>query len=243
MAAPHAWAAPWPFSAYAPTYETGHNFAEISHSQFNRMLSMLQKLCELGGSPMSGARLIKDTELYEGLNAFNLNALGNDNGCWAFISPYVLKVPTAPYDDIDWATWEHDNRVNSYHGTPLLSDLNQNWIPVTANPFRQGNQPRYRFIIWMHKHSGTETNDFSRANAQSVYSCTVYDRENQRATWYDCWHDDQAQRLTDITNFWLNINLLGWPAPIINALSVYPFEQIKGLCLVGLGEMQLPEIT
>ncbi|KAI1760482.1 hypothetical protein GGR53DRAFT_470289 [Hypoxylon sp. FL1150] len=217
MAAIRRWDAPFPFSDTVP-HQPGYDYAVVNQARGKRLAKMLSKLCKLGSQKaVSSLTLVSESILYEGLNAFNLQGRMSVRGCWGFVNPYPLKVPDAQADPVNWGNWEADARINGYKNTALLDDLRLPWISVTVNPYRGDADPRYRWIIWMHRHSGNGNNFGSKPTANTTYSCTVYDRENRTATWYDCWHIGTAQRIIDITAFWRNIPH-GWPAEVDNAL-------------------------
>ncbi|XXG97273.1 Vacuolar protein-sorting-associated protein 60 [Hypoxylon texense] len=194
---------------------------------------MASKLCQLGrnGSKyVSASSLINETDIWEGLNAFNLNHGLSMDGCWAFISKWITNIPSNEARDVaDFADWEADSRINTYARTGLLNDLNRVWSPVGEGLPREANSARYRWIIFMHRHNAPDRS--YRLSPQTIYSCTVWDRETETATWYDCWPYGSEARSRDIRTYWQYIPNR-WPAVVINALRDHTARTISNANVV-----------
>ncbi|KAI1780919.1 hypothetical protein F4818DRAFT_397222 [Hypoxylon cercidicola] len=213
------WDGPHPFKEFA-RHQNGIMYARLTKAQSNRMQRMLQRLSILGSSKyISNKSLVNETEIWEGLSAYNLHYPGAPVRCWVWISQHILNVPTqqdVADPNFDWNGWEN-NRINTYRNTFLEADLRIPWMGIVIN--RIPGEPRYRFIAFMHKHTSPR--------GQS-YSCTVYDRENRTATWYDCWPLDSQTRMNEIVRYWNHIPN-GWPDVMKNALRAATHRVIESV--------------
>lgn len=189
---------------------------------------MLRKLCQLGHTRskyISARSLMNETEIWEGLNAFNMHEAGTITGCWTYVSQWMLNVPPNSGAGVNWGDWEVSTRINSFRNNDILRDLAGLWTPARGGlPRASPADARYRWIVFMHRHNFPER--YLGLYAANIYSCTVWDRENETATWYDCWPIDHEQRSEDIRAYWENIPH-GWPPYMDAALRNLTIQNIS----------------
>ncbi|KAI1505274.1 hypothetical protein F5X99DRAFT_405168 [Biscogniauxia marginata] len=210
MAIPPIWDAPHPFTGLTPgpplpvgngTFKVNLADAGQSHTRIARTL---RKLLSAGGN-LSKSQYLNELDIWESLNAYNVHTPIRRQRVWAWVNKWMLDVPRNAPANFNWANWLPDNEINSY-SLSMIRDLRDPWTNLATNAQRIGiHVPRYRLIIFIHRHMQGRHHEPPGIDLQRIYSVSVWDRERDETIWHDPWPYDGMQRWTDIQAFWNNV--------------------------------------
>ncbi|KAI2606177.1 uncharacterized protein GGS25DRAFT_533285 [Hypoxylon fragiforme] len=214
------WQAPWPFHQIVRN-GPGPGVPSVvveepSHSR--SIFATLRALCNIGGTGLTVKSMINESHIGAALNIHNLALEDCMENPWTYVNPNLLDVPAFPTEEYVWENLNRRTKANAYDDR-LIRDLEAPWTPVSSNPTRKArNVSRYRFYVFMHRHLPSNFNQQLGKSRVSIYSTTIWDRENQSSIWYDFWNEGHDQRRDAIRAFWNNVPLT-WPAILTSTIG------------------------